>query len=349
MSNIDCTNATIYGGITAYDQRNASLYTQYKWMKQRCDDLALNNPKDFVWINRFTDGSTSYYCPPGLTGCYEGNCFINSENECNKHSVYGFNTDSKGEPNGLGATGSNIYLEYRMDKHYPENGYNCYIGNQLLRRWCTSPESDIRGEGKNNKPAFYYNPHNGNCYLTKKYCKAMGEQYNGPDVVDPQLKAIDSSVNPSYASTPLDEIGGSCYVPPGQKFAETLFGKTLVRTFTGGCDQALSSLSDRRYKEDIKLLVKDYGGKGINLYSFIYKPEVKKMHPEYKSHNIGFLADEIQKIYPELIENRKGILYITIEKDKLKDKKYWRIYNTLKMKKEILNLLLNKILENGHK
>ena len=345
---IDCTNATVFGDITAYDQRNASMYSQYKWFKKRCDELKEKNPNDFIWVNRFTDGSTSYYCPPGLTGCYEGSCFINSETECNKNSVYPFNSDPKGESNGLGVTGTKVYLEWRKDRKFPQNGFNFYIGNSLLRQWCASPGSEIRGEMANNKAAFYYNTLDGNCYLSKKYCEDYGDEHRrGPPI--PDLNQINTAANPTYAGSSVSDLGGQCYTPPGQAFAEEMFGKTMVRFFKGACDDAMSTASDRRYKDDITLLAPDYGGKGINLYTFIYKDEVKDLHPDYKLLNLGFLADEVQKVYPEIVEKKNGMLYITITKDKLKDKKYWRIYNTLNNKKVILNLLLNKINKDGPK
>jgi hypothetical protein len=91
----------------------------------------------------------------------------------------------------------------------------CARANSMLKRWCEFPDlrtakgdlADYGGKGYAIGPGFEYKVTNGveTCKIGADYCKFKGL---------------------SYDSTENKE---TCYVPPGQKFAEFLTGTTLVR------------------------------------------------------------------------------------------------------------------------
>jgi hypothetical protein len=315
MSNNDaCKTATIYGSYTPLDHKNAVEYTINKWRKKRCDELSTTT--DVKWIETFDNETTSYYCPPGLTGCYQGKCYITSKAECEKHSFYPYTEDTKGDKRGTDDDKKKNYLEWRVDNKLPELGQNCYLGNSALKQWCISPES--RNPPDSKAPPFAYDKKYGVCYLTKAYCDNKGFDWNGPDS-DIQGDFIPTSYNDNRR-----DLGGKCHESTGMEIAETLFGSTLTRGIKSGC------LSDKKYKKNIRKLIDNFAGPGINLYYFDYIDEVKKIHPEYKlNKHIGYLSDEIKKVYPELIIKKQGREYIDIKPEFVKEQKYRRIINTL--------------------
>jgi hypothetical protein len=61
---------------------------------------------------------------------------------------------------------------------------------------------------------------------------------------------------------------------------------------------------------------------------------------------LGFVADEVEQIYPEIIEVVDGYKYISFSPEQLRDKRYWRIINTLRNEHTIMKLILqNSVLE----
>ncbi len=292
---------------TPSDLSNAIAYSTQMLLKQKC--LALNNPNT-KWESTFEDGTLPYFCPSGLKDkCDYGHCRVINKDECEKNSVYPYDSDGKATTQ----TNPKPYLEYRTDPSDPTNN-KCYLGNFMLRGWCEFPQN--RNPSQSGEP-FCYNdpstgnvnegcttpatnvPQDGNCHINKGYCESKGMNW--------------------------DSNSNTCYLTSGQKFLEALFGTTIVQgVFGGGC---LDKLSDRRFKEKIVKIADNYGGKDINLYIFLYKPEVLKKHPEYKDLQLGFMADEIEKVYPEIIKEKEGIKYISISKEK--SSKFKRITNTI--------------------
>jgi hypothetical protein len=326
LESTNCDNATVIGGYTPLDMRNVSLYVQMKWKEKRCIDLK-SSGVDVAWQDNFEDGVTSYYCPPGATGCFDGKCIITSSTECLKHSVYPYSTDSDGNP--VDNPNNLPYLEFRLDEKYPQAGARCYFGNSELKKWCISPAG--RNPPDDKAPPFGYDSTSGRCFVSKDYCDNKGYSYSRPDVAV-NIDGVGATTN----------YGGKCYETTGMSIAETLFGATLTRGIAANCD----ILSDKKFKKKLIKVCEDYISKGINLYIFEYSEEALKLHPNYKRIQIGFLADELKKEYPEIIEKKDGRLYISIPKEKLKDKKYWRIYNTLQFREPLLKKYFNIVLDN---
>lgn len=326
LESTNCDNATVIGGYTPLDMRNVALYVQNKWKEKRCTELK-SEGKDVKWQDNFENGVTSYYCPPGATGCFDGKCIITSSNECSKHSLYPYSTDTDATP--IDNPNKIPYLEFRSDKRYPQAGERCYFGNSELKKWCLSPGARKPPDDK--APPFGYDSTSGQCFVSKDYCDNKGLNYSKPDV-GVNIDGIGTTTN----------YGGTCYETTGIKIAETLFGETLTRGIAANCN----ILSDKNFKKNLKCVYKDYISKGINLYIFEYSDEALKIHPDYKRIQLGFLADELKKNYPEIIEKKDGRLYISIPKDKLRDRKYWKIYNTLQFREPFLKKYFNIALDN---
>jgi len=84
------------------------------------------------------------------------------------------------------------------------------------------------------------------------------------------------------------------------------------------------------------------------LYLYEYNEEGKKLHPEYRELQVGFMADEIEKVYPEIIKVIDGRKYINIEKEQLSDRRLWRIYNTINISHTLLKMII-QLTFNGDK
>ncbi len=334
---------------TSYDAMNAIVYANLKLQKIKCEaissgggiyqgpsgpiSIGITGPRgdnitNIVWNQTSTSCSdSSYYCPDNLCPCPQGGCTF-GENGCKQISDYAHNLNSTPSPppcatGDLGCRDSNVYpyTEWRADTSHP-NGGVCILGNPFFRRWCETPSSrsDSSVPGETNVTPFAYDPSSGNCYVTKNYCEHdmaidCNDMTNPPDVC-----------NTSPQGVSLGGCCDSCHVPAGQAFVEDFItGRTIFR--------GLKKLSDRRYKTNITLLGKDFAGKGVNLYLFNYIPDAFRKEPKYKVLNIGFMSDEVKKMYPKNVVKEEGIEYIRISLDDTKKtgekgRNLKRMYNT---------------------
>lgn len=70
------------------------------------------------------------------------------------------------------------------------------------------------------------------------------------------------------------------------------------------------------------LASKDFAGKGINLYVINWK----KNEGIDSYNDVGFIADEIEVVYPHIIKIKNGKKYINISKKDIKDNNLKRIF-----------------------
>ena len=87
----------------------------------------------------------------------------------------------------------------------------------------------------------------------------------------------------------------------------------------------VSKIADSKYMETKKILMKDYAGKGVNLY--LIKWDLKATKLGIPSINdIGFDYDEIIKKYPEICTKYKDTKFISINKKQLANNDIKRLY-----------------------
>lgn len=311
MTSVDCSQVSNVETLTSMDLINSMIYARHRILHDKCVVKAspAGGNLGLAWQNILADGSVPYICPQGLTGCYYGHCAFTNETECAKYSKLPY--DSAGAM--IDDNANNFYTEWRQRQGAATGVGGCYLGNYAFRRWCEIPSTRDTDKPDNDpKDALKYNPSDGTCELTQAYC---------------------DNKNMSW-----DSSSKTCSRSDGQKFFEALFGKTLDGYFSGNC----TKLSDRRLKERLVKIGPDYGAPGVHLYLFFYSQEALKMYPGYKNMQIGFMADEIETIYPEIIEIKKGYKHISFTAEQLKERKYWRIINTLKHEHTILNTIMER-------
>ncbi len=336
----DCSAVSEVSTLTSMDLVNSMIYARHRILKDKC--IALKSSGAGVdWQNIIPDGTVPYTCPPSLmtgangsaTGtCAYGHCAFTSQDECLKYSKVPF--DSNGDM--LPENKNNFYMEWRAKTGAPPGTMGCYLGNYAFRRWCEIPKSrDPDHPDTDDKDKLIYTPNGvdgGTCSLDRAYCHHKNEQW--------------------------DDDSKSCYKTDGQKFFEALFGNTIDAFFTGSCGpgvddsssglkarpQRFNKLSDRRLKERMVKLADDYGGKGVHLYLYFYSEKALKLHPGYKKMQLGFLADEVEKVHPDIVIEKDGYKYISFTLDQLRERRYWRIINTIKNEHTILKGLMDRYL-----
>lgn len=344
-----CADASQVSSLTSLDLANSLLYARNRILYDKCVKLAQSGT-GVAWQQTIPDGSVPYLCPSSLmtgsTGsqsstCFYGHCAFTTESECMKHSKLPYDPKT-GEY--ISSTGANsFYMEWRQRPEGPAGSMGCYLGNSPFRRWCEIPET--RNPSTSDPPFTYIanGPTGGTCHMTEDYCNAKNSDW------DPDSQ--------------------SCYKSGGQQFVEALFGNTIDAWFRGNCgtnpflsesaslshpryskNDKLAKLSDRKIKDRLVKIGPDYGGPGVHLYLYGYKPEAHKIISDPKALQLGFIADEVEKIYPELIEIRDGYKWIVFNSEHINDKKYWRLINTIRNEHIILRLLLTKtVLRPGSK
>ena len=89
--------------------------------------------------------------------------------------------------------------------------------------------------------------------------------------------------------------------------------------------EQVSKIADVKYMEEKKILVKDYAGKGINLYLIKWDLKASKLGIT-SINDIGFDYDEIVKKYPKICTQFKNTKFISINKKQLSNNDIKRIY-----------------------
>jgi hypothetical protein len=201
-----CDSAnSINGYLTAVDLDNARKYARMQILYNQ----AKKYKDKIVWIDKNSDGSSTYYCPPGLD-CKDGYVRIATSDECYNNS--NFNKEL-GPVNGY-------YLEWHSDKGVPNEG-QCYLANPTFRKMCESGNFDKSDKGVD---GLYYDLYSGRCFITDTYCHNTGQL----SYVKPSPDAI-----PDYIIN-RHNAGGSCDLTGGQKALDFIFGDTIAKGLLGG-------------------------------------------------------------------------------------------------------------------
>ena len=349
---------------TMQDLKNATKYANDRYLKQLCLKEKQNFP-GIEW--KPMDEYRSYSCPATLVengSCEYGKCLIVTEQECMNQSQVKITQKGDALPTNpcekdddcTGLTYDAIcntgikscvpkkpYLEWRPG----ENGKDgkCVFGNSGLRTWCEFPKtrSDKSENGITNVPPFRYDTNLGTCHITKDYCKWMGVDYRTSG-----------------------EYSGDCKISPGQYIGEMMFGKTFFRqgkkmaegtvspipgvkksdvnffenfttspkidktglfSFFNDIPEVVTKLADKKLMSKYAPLVNNYGGDGIHLYEILWAYNACDFDNNAKLRTVGFVADEIYNIYPEIIKNKNGYNFIVVSKTQIKiNPKLKRIY-----------------------
>lgn len=322
-------------------------------------DITNKYGKDsFVWQN--LDQFRVYPCPTGLSySCEHGSCRIATQAMCNSVSQLPFNKydgSNLNQPScNPSATGTNTecqnleynaicgssgkcipkypYLEWSLSYTGPSGtSGRCILGNSSLKKWCEYPQTRRTEStpGVTNVPAFQYDDNYSKCQITKSYCDWMEVSFS-----------------------PTGPLGPSCYTTGIQSFFEDFFvGKTIFRgiksMFEGfnNLGYQLEKIGDRRYASDYGLIKKDFGGKGINLYSIIWNDKIIDKYPQLGGGMVGFFSDEIEKVYPELVRKKNGDKYIIINRTQVQlNPSLKRIYLIVGSGKWVLESLMKAVKE----
>jgi hypothetical protein len=330
---------------TSLDLMHATMYAMDRIQKEKCKDPdILKEYPGLLWQPQ--EQYRIYPCPPGVEACEHGKCRIASGSTCNAVSQLPYdnvtgeklpsmsckkNDDCKIMPyNSVCLDGKDgktcqpkyQYVEWRASTGTSPSasldpGGLCMFGNFALRRWCEVPEQrrPESERGITDVPPFKYDSDTGKCSITRDYCKWMGVDYEASD---------------KYGRP-------NCYETTGQKIAEEFFlGRTIFRgikkLFEGfnSIPEKAEKLADDRYIESKKLLFKNFAGAGIHLYQFLWKEDAVKLDYSTRMPTCGFLSEEIESVYPELVQKKNGVKFIVITRKQIKrEPKLKRIYVTV--------------------
>lgn len=219
----------LIGYLTSIDMQNAHNYARMKILYNQSQ-----NYKDkFVWVNTNSDGSSNYYCPKELD-CKDGYVRIANKKTCQELSTFDKLFDSTSNYPDENAN-NGYYLEWRSPSNIDPSSKEadtigqCYRASGDFRLKCVN--GDFSGGSANPVPGLYYDNNSGRCFVTRNYCRNVGDlSYNPPnDSVPFYIKSKkDSDDDPGY--------GGSCELNTGQKISDFIFGDTITRgVFAGKC------------------------------------------------------------------------------------------------------------------
>lgn len=186
-------------GYTTQDWINAGIYAKFKLnkVKSENEEFKAAFPGTGWVVNKDLQ---SINCPASLTDCPNvfGRCKFLTKQACLEQSG-----DFKDQ-----GQGKKPYLEWR-EPGTEQGGSDgkCVFGNFALRNWCENPPSRRAGQkvrGVTDVPPFQYDQEQGQCMMTKDYCKYMGEDFK-------------------------DSVPPDCKISEAQKWIEKFSGKTLFR------------------------------------------------------------------------------------------------------------------------
>jgi hypothetical protein len=316
-----------------------------------------------------------------------GHCIFTNETACEAQGKLPYTCDNSGyctpRPEDSPSGPNYPYTEWNLN---PSDGtHRCIVGNFLLRQWCENPGSRCEKDpstgdypsmckgsetekGVTDVPQFFYDKSKSQCYMTHDYCDVFGKSYNKNSCnTSADCQAGDTCfMDPregrqSYCVGP----GSDCSESTGQKVGEFFIGKTLFYLFNkGGCetyehpkdfkptidrvteslrkvpDQACVIADTKKVKKKI-LVGKDFAGPEINLYMISW---------ENGKNFTGFLADEVEKIYPNIVNIKNGLKYICMSKEDINgDKNLKRIFyavNSRGWMTQNIDQMVNKLFRN---
>jgi hypothetical protein len=191
-------------GYTQQDWINAGIYAKFKLnkVKSENEEFKAAFPGTGWVVNKDLQ---SINCPASLVDCPNvfGRCKFMTKQACLEQSG-----DFKEQ-----GQGKKPYLEWR-EPGTEQGGSEgkCVFGNFALRNWCENPPSRRAGQkvrGVTDVPPFKYDQEQGQCLMTKDYCKYMGVDFK-------------------------DGVPPDCKVSEAQKWLEKFTGKTLFRGIKRG-------------------------------------------------------------------------------------------------------------------
>lgn len=195
-------NYTIPNSYTKQDWINAGVYAKYKLNKVKSENEEFK--KVFPGTGWVVDKNlSSINCPSSLVDC--PNVFGRSK-FLTKQACLEQSGDYKDQ-----GQGKKPYLEWREPKDGEKYG-KCVFGNFSLRNWCENPSSRRAGQnvrGVTDVPPFKYDQEQGQCLMTKDYCKYMGTDFK-------------------------DSVPPDCKISQAQKWVGKFTGKTLFRGMKKG-------------------------------------------------------------------------------------------------------------------
>ncbi len=208
------SSASIKGYLTSKDVLNSQKYAQMKIMHEMANSPQYSDKLE--WVDARSDGTSTYYCPPGLV-CKDGYVRIKNKVECERISNF---AQYKNEDDPSPSPDKGYYLEWKTDSS--GNNGQCYLGNADFRRTCETGNFDRSDKDyrkyiiKNGN--LRYDTNTGKCTITKQYCESTGQfGYLAP---------------PATADNP-NGYGGSCTLSTGQKWLDYFFGTTVSRGLYG--------------------------------------------------------------------------------------------------------------------
>lgn len=344
-------------GYTSTDYKNAAIYAQQRFKKEVMNDPVIKNKFNIEWRE---NSDLNYYCPISLRKDNPEPCSVQGD-DCKCSNGTGVFNKKGCEDNSFNptvidtTTTGNCFTtpEDEMENkppylEYNEDNQKCILGNVLLKDFCQCPvlRRDEFVNGATNCPPFKYNNSSGKCYMSDKYCEWMGVSYTDQN----------------------DDGVPDCYRPAGQVFFEDIFllGQTLYRQIFGQGPRDPSYWQTENYKnnpeiknllervrksikpnievliddhfiKNKKILKKNRGGKGINLYDIEWKNGKK---------STGFIESELKNKYSKYIIKKKGAKFLKLNfKDLPKDDIHLkRIYGLSDSKNLIENI--QKFFEN---
>jgi hypothetical protein len=145
--------------------------------------------------------------------------------------------------------------------------------------------------------------------------------FNAIEGTEAMGDCVKNTVNYIFNDTKIKENYNKQNIPSKQN-SENI--NNMFSNFNKISDQ-VSKIADSKYMESKKILMKDYAGKGVNLY--LIKWDLKATKLGIPSINdIGFDYDEIIKKYPEICTQFKDTKFISINKKQLTNNDIKRIY-----------------------
>jgi hypothetical protein len=173
-------------------------------------------------------------------------------------------------------------------------------------------------------------------YMFKKGKCEGQSQGQGTHTSESYVKDDRAKSTPSVSKndTPVPTKDGTPSVPSKKDFAE--LAKDIHEQFKDSPETAVA-LADSKFITNKIIIGKDFAGPGIHLYMIVWKSG---------QSNAGFLADEVEKQYPDMVENHPRGKLIIISRNELgTDKNLKRIYLIINSKgwmTEIIKKLVNK-------
>jgi hypothetical protein len=302
----------------------------------------------------------------------QGYCTMRSKDETKKKGYTEWQIDKNGN-------GSCVNGNWLLRQWCENPGSRCEKGSDgSYPASCTGDQTT----GITTVPPFFYDKSKGMCYITNDYCQNYGNEYNMGDCQKDSDCGPGNYCNATDSSSTCVGPGSECEVSTGDKIGKFFVGNTLFymmkkgkckgsdrgqgtdtsegyekpnasgfipdkedfaelakdihAQFKDSPDTAVA-LADSKFVTNKIVIGKDFAGPGINLYMIVWKSG---------QSGVGFLGDEVEKRYPEMVENHpRGKLIIISRAELGKDKDLKRIYLTINSKgwmTEIIKNLVNK-------